>query len=286
VPLTDSLISYWKCDEASGNLLDAHGTNELTDNATVGAATGKINGGRDFESGNSEFFSLADNASISVGDIDFTFALWVNLESKAAAQTLVSHWDGPTTQRAWRIEYDSSNDRFIASASGDGATSTTVTANNFGSPSLATWYYLVFWHDATGNTINLQVNNGTADSAAHTAGVLNSTAAFKVGVINAASQFADCVMDEMAFWKRVLTAGEKTSLYGGGAGLAYPLGVTGSGGSTAPASTSAGTGSPTITGTGASIAPSATSSGTNIESSGGSAQRRGRFLLGRRLGLG
>ena len=70
--LTDSLISYWKLDEASGNATDSHGTNTLTDTNTVTSVAGKINTARYFTNANTEFFTLADNASLSTGDIDFT----------------------------------------------------------------------------------------------------------------------------------------------------------------------------------------------------------------------
>ena len=57
--LIDSLGGYWKMDEASGDALDSHGSNNLTDNDTVAASTdGKINGARDFEKGFSEYLKL------------------------------------------------------------------------------------------------------------------------------------------------------------------------------------------------------------------------------------
>ena len=75
--LTD-LVSYWKLDEASGDALDSHGTNNLTVNGSIGTAAGKIGSARDLESsGSDQYFSLADNASLSTGDIDFSVAGWV-----------------------------------------------------------------------------------------------------------------------------------------------------------------------------------------------------------------
>ena len=38
-----------------------------------------------------------------------------------------------------------------------------------------------------------------------------------------ASRYWDGLIDEVGFWKRILTAQEKTNLYNAGAGLAYPL---------------------------------------------------------------
>src|SRR5262245_58597574 len=89
--LLDSLVSYWKLDEASGNALDAHGSNNLTEGGTggVGTATGKINGGRDFESADSDIFTLADNADLSTGEIDFSFSLWYKPESQSATHSLI-----------------------------------------------------------------------------------------------------------------------------------------------------------------------------------------------------
>jgi hypothetical protein len=55
MPVIDSLIGDWEMDEASGQALDSHGSNPLTDNNTVGAS----GGWRDFESDNVESFSHA-----------------------------------------------------------------------------------------------------------------------------------------------------------------------------------------------------------------------------------
>lgn len=289
---TTSLESYWACDEASGNLTDTVGTNTLTNNNTVGVASGLISGARDFESGSSQYFSIADNASISVGDIDYAFAVWVNFESLAATQTIAAHWDGPGNQRAWRLDYDFPTSRFVYYVSSDGLSSgqVTVSASSFGAASTATWYYVIAQHDATANTISIQVNNGTVDSTSHSLGVLNSTAGFKIGAINPTpTQFFDGLMDEISFWKRTLSTQDRTDLYNSGAGLTYPFtvgGVTGAGALIAAPATMAAAGNTVITGTGALLAPVATISGRDVLSTGGSANRRGRFLLGRRLGLG
>ena len=90
--LTDNLISVWEMDEASGDAIDAHGSNDLTDTNTVAAAAGKINGARDFETGNSECFLLADNTDLSMGDIDFSITAWVQLESKTADRSIVGKY--------------------------------------------------------------------------------------------------------------------------------------------------------------------------------------------------
>lgn len=215
--LTDNLVSYWKMDEASGDAVDAHGSNTLADNNTVGSGTGKINNARDFESGSNEYFSIADNADLSTGDIDFTIQVWVNLESKGF-NPIVAKWGG--TSQEYLLWYRSDQDKFELLVTHDGSTSAFVRAATFGAPSTGTWYCVHAWHDATGNQLGIAVNAGSADTQSHSAGVVNGAEGFKIGNDGFGNDF-DGLIDEVGFWKRVLTSDERTELYNGGSGLAY-----------------------------------------------------------------
>jgi hypothetical protein len=216
--LAVDLVAYYPCDEASGDLIDAHDDNDMTDLNTVGATTGKVAGCRDVENGNSEGFSIADNADLSFGDIDFTIAAWLQLEEKLSGNIT---WCGKANGALY-LYYHQGNDRLAAqvfSTSGFGGQGD-VAANNLGAPSTGTWYFVVFWHDATANTINIQVNNGTANSVSHTTGVYEGDAAFYIGR-NEFGSYWDGLIDEVGIWKRVLTADERTDLYNGGSGRDY-----------------------------------------------------------------
>ena len=223
--LTDNLISFWELEEASGTRVDSVTAtgNDLTDNNTVLSATGKVGNAADFELANSEYLSRADNASVSMGDIDFTITAWVNMESKTEQHPIVSHYDATRDQRAYQLRYRDEIDRFdfFVDPVGTGSLAARVAADNLGSPSVATWYFVVAWHDATADTINIQVNDGTVNSAAHLTGVLDSTSAFQIGAQSAPSDFWDGLIDQVGLWKRVLTAGERTQLYNSGNGLSY-----------------------------------------------------------------
>lgn len=221
--LTDSLISYWKMDEASGNALDAHSTNDLTDTNTVGSAAGKISNARDFEADNSEYFVRASNASLTTGDIDFSFQAWVQLESKTAKRQAITK--GGISDYEYGLAYANGSDRFVfeVNSTSSGFSVTSITANNFGSPSTATWYHIICWHDATNNQIGIAVNDGTANTSAYSSGVGTNATDFRIGAYSDFSEYWDGLIDEVGFWKRVLTSGERTQLYGGGAGLAYPF---------------------------------------------------------------
>lgn len=221
--LLTNLISYWSMDEASGTRTDSHGSNDLTDNNTVGSATGKINNAADFESNNNEHLSHADNADLSPTG-DCTLACWVKLETKPSISTIMGKWPGTGDSRALILRYQSSDDRFAFFVNSDGTSggTTSVSADNLGSPSTGTWYFIVAWHDDTNNTINIQVNDGTVDSTAHTVGIHDSDEPWVVGArSDGGVQEYDGLIDEFGYWKRVLTSQERTDLYNSGDGLAY-----------------------------------------------------------------
>jgi Concanavalin A-like lectin/glucanases superfamily len=221
MPLTDSLISYWKLDESSGDALDAHGTNDLTDNNTVGSASGKINGARDFEAANGEYFSRADNAGLSTGDIDFTFAAWVNAESLSGFPVVANKgWAGSGGGREWILYYRTDASRFRFAVENETAE---VDANTLGAASTGTWYHVVCWHDSVNNQIGIAVNGGSADTAAYSGGVTDAAGDFRIGASPTQSLYWDGLIDEAGFWKRVLSSAERLVLYNGGSGLAYPF---------------------------------------------------------------
>lgn len=210
--LTDILVSYWRLDEASGNAIDSHSTNDLTDNNTVGSGTGKINNGRDFELSNSEDFSKADNASLSTGDIDFTLSLWINRES-AVQQGLISKFGGSTNEYGLWIWSGDQRPYLTVFAGGSGQVGWGAALD------VATWYHIVAWHDSVNNQIGIVVNAGTPVTASYSGGLNDSDSDFRIGQYS--GSYMDGIIDEVGFWKRVLTSDERTQLYNGGAGLSY-----------------------------------------------------------------
>lgn len=222
--LTDSLISHWKLNEASGTRDDSHSTNHLSDNNTVTSATGKVGDAGDFEAMNTEFLSLSDNAAMSTGATSFTFACWVQLESTGSENfsTILSKDTVASGHREYNLIYEKVANRFSFSAGRTGSTTVdSAIANNFGAPSLATWYFIVAWYDRDLDTVNIQVNNGTANSAAKTIDPPDGTGSFFIGKLGNNQFYWDGLIDSVSFWKRVLTSDEKTQLYNSGNGLDY-----------------------------------------------------------------
>lgn len=229
--LSDNLISYWPCDEASGNLLDAHGGNHLAETSgTVGATTGIVSGARDLVRADTEYFAIADNPALSTGDIDFTLQVWVRPTTLVLVNGypgIVSKDAGGGSNREYGIYFDRDANRFRFYVSVSGATIVSVDANNLGAPSALTWYLIHGWHDSINNQIGIAVNAGTPNTASHSTGVFNGTAAFEVGRL-IGTHYLDGLVDEIALWKRVLTSGERTDLYNAGAGRNYAY-ITGGG---------------------------------------------------------
>ncbi len=217
--LTD-LISCWELGEASGSRADAHGSNTLTDNNTVLSATGKVGDGADFESTNSEYLSSASNSSLEMGDIDFTIAAWVKVETNQS-HMIVTKDDDALLSRDYTLDYDATSKfRFYLNGGGGNIAMANVDLTTV----VGTWYFVVAWHDAAANVVKLQVNDGTVASDDTTGIVPNVSAAqFRIGAREyaGAEGYFDGVIDQVCLWKRLLTAAERTELYDSGNGLSY-----------------------------------------------------------------
>lgn len=220
--LLNDLVAFWKLDEASGNRLDSAGANNLADNNTVTQATGKQGNAAQFTAANSEYLSIADNAALSMGDIDFTIAGWVYLDTKIADRGICAKFGG--SQNEFILRFQFAVLQFVFSVYSGGSI-VACPATSFGNPLTGQWYFVVAWHDSVANTINIQINNGAVDSVAYSVGVNDSNGAFRVGDIATLDRYMDGRIDELGVWKRVLTANERTTLYQAGSGLTYPFAV-------------------------------------------------------------
>jgi hypothetical protein len=178
----------------------------------------------DFEASNSEWLSVADSGLLSPGNTDFAIAVWAWLESKPGGgdMTILGKWNVTGNQCEYVLYCRASTDhRFAFSVSDDGSFASVPIVESTDAPSIGAWYFVIVWHDATANTINLQVNNGTANSQAHTTGVFKGTALLELGRQGSAIKYWDGRMALASFWNRTLTAAEKTWLYNEGKGRRY-----------------------------------------------------------------
>ena len=224
--LTDDLIAFWQFEEASGIRYDSHLSHNLTDNNTVGQATGKVGEAADLEADNSEYLSIAADAGLKVGDVDFTCCGWIYIEAvgTTSGRFIVGQWgNAGTTNDAWYVnfrDHPSDGDDFSSYISTDSGT--LVGFDDGGGHAAATWFFLVLWFDATANTWNMTVNDSTTSSAATGSNAPStSTTAFTFGAHSGPGAYYDGRLDQWGFWKRVLTSEEKTFLYNSGNGRTY-----------------------------------------------------------------
>jgi hypothetical protein len=220
VALKDNLVAVWELDEASGNAIDVHGPHDAAEtDGTIGAASGPsgLSGARDLEAGDTEWFAVADHDDLSGADVDWAVCGWFYIES-AGTRVVVSKWLTTGNQREFQVLTISGILRFTVSGNGTAATSVDDTT----SLSTATWYWFCCWHDAAANTINIQVNNGTPVSIAHSTGTLNGTGNFVLGAQSAGGSPWDGLLAQIAYWKgRYPTSDERAEIYAAGAGLPY-----------------------------------------------------------------
>jgi len=224
--LLNALIAYWPGNEASGGAQDVH-TNalHLTDTNTVTNAAGKVYAtARQYTQANSEYHVRSgDDALLSAGDADLTLAAWVYFDNLTAARGIAGK--AATSQAEYALVYSAATSRLRWIISPNGTAAVNTNAEDLGAPSTGVWYLMVGWHDSVANTVSIQVNNGTVNSQAHSAGVHNGSAAFRIGEYFA--NYMDGRIGPTAFWKSaaggggVLSSSQRTSLWNAGAGLAY-----------------------------------------------------------------
>lgn len=173
-----------------------------------------------FHAADQSWMQVENNPSVQTGDINFTWAGWVNFATLADNQTIFSKWNTADSNRQYWLRFHSGTLGFLVSATGSsGITERTSTA----AISANQWYFVIAWHDSDTDQIAISVNNGTPDTIAHSGGVYVSTdpLAFgaRVTVGGATSDFGDVRLDSWGFWKRLLTSSERTALYNAGQGM-------------------------------------------------------------------
>jgi hypothetical protein len=221
--LTDNLVAYWALNESSGSREDVSGSgNTLGETAaTVSGVSGKISQGANIVRSDLKWLRVATNASLQMGDIDFTIACWAKFTSfTATAGTLVDKDNGASWEYDFQVDSAGKLNLYLERGGAwANALHTTVLATG-------TWYFLVGIYDSVNDLIKLSVNNGTFQTTAFAGGTaVVTTSNFNIGNISGGdlTNACDGIVDEVGIWKRALTTSEITELYNGGAGLTYPF---------------------------------------------------------------
>lgn len=200
--LIDDLVSCWTMNETSGVRYDMLGVNNMSDYNTVQVAAGKIGSAALMDINNAEYLGVSDRPTISTGDIDFTIAFWTNYITVSGGYAYF------VSKNAEYTAYiNSSRFGYVTGNSGCNVNASTVLTE----PNR--WYFVLVSHDATNNINGIRVDNQEFSCVYGSGGGQDNSNEMKVG------QNAGIIkVDEMAFWKRLLTSEEADYLYNNGVG--------------------------------------------------------------------
>lgn len=218
VDLNTGLISYWKLDESSGDMVDAVSVNDLT-NDGVTFTTGKLNNAASFNPATPSFGYIADNAELSTGDENFSISFWC-YPATTATRGLVSKDEFPGN--GWEVGYISGSGFGFYCWGADAADEYLLTATTFGVVTINTWYHVVAVHSNTSGQMHLYINGTLSDSLSAPNGPDDSGSYFRIGLGWIWSTKWSGRIDELAWYKIALSADQVTALYGSGTPPALP----------------------------------------------------------------
>jgi len=223
--LTTNLEAYWKLDEASGSRADQVGSLSLTDkNNSVGSIVGIRNQAASYILANSNILYSVHNTSLSIGTGNFSVEAWFYTDTLGIAQVIASK-RGLSDFFEWQlaVTLSGATNKFVFGiGSGLGvAIGSSVFANSFGAINTSTWYNIVAWH-SNNSHIGISVNL-SSNTAAWASGSWVSSANFMLGAADTSGSIAQAFgrIDEVGIWSRVLSASDRSTLYGGGSGNTY-----------------------------------------------------------------
>lgn len=201
--LSSGLIGYWKLDEASGNPVDSSGNAQTLTNAnTTAFAVGKFANGADLERSSTNYFYVADNATLSVTG-NLTLAAWIKPESVTAATTftILGKWDG--ANESYRlVQY---GDEISLSIDATAYAVTSPSSNL----ATGTWYHVAGTFDPGTRRMAVFVNGAlVAESTAGPSSIGDSAEVFQLGGANHSSSGTDLydgVIDDARVYNRTLS---------------------------------------------------------------------------------
>lgn len=232
MPLLQRLKAYYDFANVGigGSGIDLSGFgNHLTNNGASGVA-GIVGSGIATSKSDTNYMSIpVVGTPFRPGNTNWSMAFWARIRTKdPSVNRFITQYNANGNLRAFLTFYLDSTDRFGFFVSGDGLTSTSVDANNFGSPTTGEWAWIFVWHDAFNDEIGIQINDTEPDVVDWDGGTFaSSPEPLVVGaLLNTSQQYSDTDYDEFGFWHRILTPQERSDIYNAGIGNAFPFSET------------------------------------------------------------
>lgn len=218
-PLLTDLTAYWKMNESSAgsasvSRLDSIASYHLADPNNRPSATAKLSLGVDMATAINSL--NVSNAAFNLAGTPAEFGFWIKPTAANSDRLVISNGSavnldyyitittGTPGSIIWRIQ---------------GMSTTTLTLSM--NIAVDSWYCVHCWWNGS-NQFGIRVNDTSANQTATLTGTPASNGTdLKMGGNRYGRTSAVCVLDDVKFWNRVLTADERTDVYNGGAGYDF-----------------------------------------------------------------
>lgn len=213
--LLTSLVSHWRLEEASGNRLDAVGGHTLTAYGAPVQIEGRIGNCLDFDPETNDYLGCVGTPFKPLQD-NFTITAWVNFDM-VSNTGIIGRWSA--NNKSYLLGCDGTY--FTFQTSEHGVASEAIVTDNTGLDT-GIWYFLRAWYSKADGKLHLCLNEKPEHSAAFGGPAFAGNAAFEIGRESAGPTYFSGRVDEVSFWRRILTTAEAAKIYNAGAGKAYP----------------------------------------------------------------
>lgn len=212
--LIDNIVGFWNLDESSGDAVDASGGGlTLTETSgTIDAGTIAGKGARDFEAGDTEYFTRATSAALERGTSNLSVAAWIKLESTNSGP-FFTKWGSTAFDAEW---YFWVNTDLLRVEVCDNLGNTAGNQWNAASLSTGTAYFCSWGWNTTGPEFWLSLNAGTPTVRTDVpVQAQSSTGNLYMGSAIGTASFFDGMMCCAGIWKRDIRS-DLTTLYNSG----------------------------------------------------------------------
>ncbi len=209
------LIAFYNFEEASGDLIDAHGLYNK-DGTNAGAdyqQDGILGFGWGFVDDNTDSVDLGNNWEFAD---EISISVWIDLNTNADNMDIVSKYPSADFTFYTEADDDISWVPFISGAK---------TAKYAYGSALedAGWIHIVGVYNSS--HVVIYVNGIQRQSVAATGNLDVTATHMNLGRRLDSSNWFDGQMDELGIWNRTITPDEVTALYNDGTGITYDVGV-------------------------------------------------------------
>jgi hypothetical protein len=212
--------------EASGVIANVPAQDVLGYSATMVGELLDLSGGATgaaaFDAALEQTLYAADSAAISLTQMDFTFSLWAYLSTRKACSLLDKQQPGSPSHKEYWIGCDGTlPDRWSAAVHKFYGGWSDVSAYTASPLETGRWRHLVFSR-GTDALKRIWIDAGSESHAAPSSGgFVDGTNPLRLGGTPGWDRYLDGRIAMVGFWKRELSAEERSFLYNGGNGRTY-----------------------------------------------------------------